>query len=178
VWKHTPKFYLDVLHLNLQLTKQNNYDIILIESEGNKMRKLNYDIKIGTRFYLPKASWQVAKIAGNYEITERRRYPDYDDGERIEYVCVSTEHPYQAPVAIAEMTLAYILGEDVEGEVNVVYSGREYQPTGLDDFRVATEYDGVECSEPFWYLGDSGERYHIDVDFETDKWCFFKLPWD
>jgi hypothetical protein len=142
------------------------------------MRKLNYDIKIGTRFYLPKASWQVAKIAGNYEITERRRYPDYDDGERIEYVCVSTEHPYQAPVSIAEMTLAYILGEDVKGEVNVIYSGREYQPTGLDDFRVASEYDGTEWSEPFWYLGDSGRKYHIDVSLETGEWCFFKLPWD
>lgn len=142
------------------------------------MRKLNYDIKIGTEFKLPKASWQVAKIAGSYRIQERK-IREYEDEEPIvSYICTSIDRPLEKPLEIAEMTLAYILGEDVNAELGVVFDGREYQPTDIDPYRVATEYCGTEASEPFWYLAENGMRYFIDVDFKTDKWCFFTLPWD
>ena len=140
------------------------------------MRKLNYDIKVGTEFRLPNASWQVAKIAGDYRIQERR-VKEYENPE-VSYICISIDQPWQKPLEIAEMTLAYILGEDVSAELGVVFDGRQYQPTEADPYRVASEYCGTEWSEPFWYLGESGVHYHIDVDFETDTWCFFTLPWD
>ena len=143
------------------------------------MRKLNYDIKVGTQFKLSRISWQVDKVAGNYEIRERKTVPDYEGDTEIEYICINLDHPWQNPVRIAEMTLAYILGEDVEGKVGVIYNGKEYQPTVLDDFRVATQYDGIEEHTPFWYLGYCGNGdYSIDVDFNTGEWCFFTLPWD
>jgi hypothetical protein len=142
------------------------------------MRKLNYSIPIGAQFRLPNASWQIEPIAGRYEVKEQKLH-DYGDGEiSVGYICVSLDRPYQNPVEIAEMTLAYIFGEDVSAELDVVFSGLEYQPTGLDPYRVATEYEGTECCEPLWYLGESPTKYHIDVDFNTDNWCFFKLPWD
>lgn len=142
------------------------------------MRKLNYNIEIGTKFKLPKASWQMADVTGNYEIQERKTKPDYEGGTEVVYICVSLDHPNQMPVEIAEMTLAYLLGEDVDGFPNITYDGKQYQPTGLDDYRVATEWDGVEYSEPFWYLVDYIDRYCIDVDFCRGFWCFFSLPWD
>ena len=76
------------------------------------------------------------------------------------------------------MTLAYLLGENVSAEVGVVFDGRQFQPTDIDPYRVATEYQGTEYSEPFWYLGESGAQYYIDVDFETDGWCYFTLTLD
>ena len=113
------------------------------------MRKLNYNIKIGTEFKLPKASWQVAKIAGNYRIQERQ-VREYEDEEPIvSYICASIDRPLEKPLEIAEMTLAYILGEDVNAELGVVFNGREYQPTDTDPYRVATEYCETEASEPF-----------------------------
>lgn len=142
------------------------------------MRKLNYDIRVGTEFRLPEASWQVAKIAGNYRIQERRVEEYEDEDPAVSYICTRIDRPWQMPLEIAEMTLAYLLGEDVSAELDVVFDGRRYQPTGIDPYRVATEYCGTEWSEPFWYLAESSVRYHIDVDFETDRWCFFTLPWD
>lgn len=143
------------------------------------MRKLNYNIPIGTKFYLPKASWQVAEVSGNYEVKERdvRIY----DGEEDEvfYICEpSDDRNCGVKLIMPEMVLAYLLGEDVDAEPNVVYDGKYYQPTGLDDFRVASEYDGTDCPEPFWYLGSCGSAHCVDVHFETGNWCFFKLPWD
>lgn len=142
------------------------------------MRKLNYDIKVGTEFHLPKASWQVAKIAGNYCVQERKIKEYEDEDPTVSYICICIDRPEQKPLKIAEMTLAYLLGEDVSAEPDVVLDGKQYQPTGTDPYRVATEYCGTEYSEPFWYLGESIMQYHIDVDFETDHWCFFTLPWD
>lgn len=143
------------------------------------MRKLNYDILIGTKFFLPKVGWQVAKVSGNYEVKEREVCSYEYDEDDIFYICEPTDdRNCGVKLKVPEMVLAYLLGEDVDGEPNVVYSGRHYQPTGLDDFRVAIEYCGTECSEPFWYLGSCGSSYCIDVDFNTDNWCFFKLPWD
>ena len=142
------------------------------------MRKLNYDIKIGMEFKLPKASWQVAKIAGNYRIQERKTMEYEDEEPIVSYICTSIDRPLEKPLEIAEMTLAYILGEDVNAELGVVFDGREYQPTDTDPYRVATEYCATEASEPFWYLAENGMCYFIDVNFETDKWCFFTLPWD
>ena len=143
------------------------------------MRKLNYDIPIGTKFFLPKASWQVAAISGNYEIKERKVCTyDYAEDE-VRYICEPTDDRNRGvKLKMPEMVLAYLLGEDVDGEPNVVYSGKHYQPTGLDDFRVATEDDGTDCKEPFWYLGSCGSSYFVDVRFDTGNWCFFKLPWD
>jgi hypothetical protein len=161
------------------LTKQKECDIILTESEVREMRKLNYDIKVGTRFELPKTSWQVAEVAGKYEITERKVHEWQGGDVEVEYICINLDRPLQNPVRIAEMTMAYLLGEDVDGEAGKVYEGVWYQPTGTDDFRVATEDEGVEVSEPFWYLGHFGNGdYGIDVDFNRGKWCFFTLPWD
>lgn len=143
------------------------------------MRKLNYDIKVGTEFRLPKASWQVEKIAGNYEVKERevRTYDDEED--EVFYHCVPADDCNRGvKLKMPEMVLAYLLGEDVNGEPNVVYSGRHYQPTGLDDFRVAIEENGAEDSDPFWYLCGGCGTYAVDVCFETGNWCFFKLPWD
>lgn len=143
------------------------------------MRKLNYDILIGTRFFLPKASWQVAKVSGNYEVKEREVRPYEYDEDDIFYICEPTDdRNCGVKLKVPEMVLAYLLGEDVDGEPNVVYSGRHYQPTGLDNFRVASEYGGTDSLEPFWYLGSWGSSHCIDVSFETGNWCFFKLPWD
>lgn len=143
------------------------------------MRKLNYDILIGARFFLPKASWQVAKVSGNYEVKEREVRP-YEYGEDdIFYICEPTDdRNCGVKLKVPEMVLAYLLGEDVDGEPNVVYRGRHYQPTGLDDFRVASEYNDPDSLEPFWYLGSWDSFHCIDVHFETGNWCFFKLPWD
>lgn len=142
------------------------------------MRKLNYDIEVGTEFKLPKASWQVAEIAGNYRIQERKVKEYEGKNPIVSYVCTCIDRPWQKPLEIAEMTLAYLLGEDVSAEVGVVFDGRQFQPVDTDSYRVATEYSGTEYSEPFWYLGESGVQYHIDVEFETDRWCYFTLPWD
>ena len=142
------------------------------------MRKLNYNIKIGTEFKLPKASWQVAKIAGNYRIQERKVMEYKDEDPVVSYICTCIERHLEKPLEIAEMTLAYILGEDVSAEVGVIFDGRQYQPTNRDPYRVAFEYCETEASEPFWYLAESSVQYHIDVNFKTDKWCFFTLPWD
>lgn len=143
------------------------------------MRKLNYDILVGTKFFLPKVGWQVSKVSGNYEVKEREvRSYEYDEDE-VYYICEpSDDRNYGVKLKVPEMVLAYLLGEDVDGEPNVVYDGTHYQPTGLDDFRVASEYDGTNYEEPFWYLGSCGSSYCIDVCFETGNWCFFELPWD
>lgn len=143
------------------------------------MRRLNYDIQIGHRFYLPRASWQVAKVSGNYEVKEREiRSYEYSEDD-VFYICEPTDdRNCSVKLKVPEMVLAYLLGEDVDGEPNVVYSGKDYQPTGLDDFRVASEDDGTDCQEPFWYLGSCSSSHCIDVHFETGNWCFFKLPWD
>ena len=142
------------------------------------MRKLNYNIKIGTEFKLPKASWQVAKIAGNYRIQERKVMEYKDEDPVVSYICTRIDRHLEKPLEIAEMTLAYILGEDISAEVGVVFDGRQYQPTGRDHYRVAIEDWGTEVSEPFWYLAESRVQYHIDVNFKTGNWCFFTLPWD
>lgn len=142
------------------------------------MRKLNYDIKVGTEFKLPKASWQVAKIAGNYRIQEREVREYEDEDPVVFYICTCIDRPLQKPLKIAEMTLAYILGEDVDAEPDVVFDGKQYQPTYKDHYRVATEDDGTEYKEPFWYLAHNGKQYFIDVNFDIGEWCFFTLPWD
>jgi hypothetical protein len=55
------------------------------------MRKLNYDILIGTKFFLPKVGWQVAKVSGNYEVKEREvRSYEYDEDD-IFYICEPTD---------------------------------------------------------------------------------------
>ena len=143
------------------------------------MKKLNYAIPIGTRFFLPQASWQVAKVSGNYEVKDREvRTYEYEEDE-VFYICEPTDdRNHNITLKVPEMVLAYLLGEDVDGEPNVVYDGRYYQPTGLDNFRVATEDDGTDCQEPFWYLGSCGYYYFVNVRFETGNWCFFQLPWD
>ena len=143
------------------------------------MRKLNYNIPIGTKFFLPKVGWQVSKVSGNYEVKERKECTyDYAEDEVL-YICEpADDRNYGVTLKVPEMVLAYLLGEDVSGEPNVVYDGKCYQPTGLDDFRVASEDDGTDFQEPFWYLGSYGNNYCIDVRFETGNWCFFKLPWD
>lgn len=140
------------------------------------MKQLNYDIQIGTHFFLPQASWQIGKFSGNYRVVERY----VNRWDEVCYVCVPTDdRNHDIEIHIPEMVIAYLLGYDVEGEPNVVYNGREYQPTGLDDFRVATEDNGTDVEEPFWYLGSRGiDTYSISVDFNTGNWCFFKLPWD
>jgi hypothetical protein len=145
------------------------------------MRKLNYNIPIGTKFFLPRASWQVAKVSGNYEVKERevRTYESAYEEDEVFYICEPSDiHNYGVKLKVPEMVLAYLLGEDVEAEPNVVYDGKYYQPTVLDNFRVASEYDGTDCQEPFWYLGSWGSSYCVDVHFETGNWCFFTLPWD
>jgi hypothetical protein len=143
------------------------------------MRKLNYDIPIGTKFFLPKKSWQVAEVSGNYEVKKRNVRPCFDEEDEVFYICETCDdRNYGVKLKVPEMVLAYLLGEDVDGELNVVYSGEHYQPTNLDDFRVATEDDGTDYQEPFWYLGTCGLSHFVDVHFETGNWCFFKLPWD
>ena len=145
------------------------------------MRKLKYDIPIGTKFFLPKASWQVAEVSGNYEVKERevRTYDIPYEEDDVFYICEpSDDRNCGVQLKVPEMVLAYLLGEDVDGEPGVAYSGKHYQPTGLDDFRVATEEDGISCDEPFWYLGSCGNLRCVNVHFETGLWCFFKLPWD
>lgn len=143
------------------------------------MRKLNYNISIGAKFFLPKANWQVARVSGNYEVKERKVCTYEYAEDEVLYICEpSDDRNCGIKLEVPEMVLAYLLGEDVDGEPNVVYDGKYYQPTGLDDFRVATEYDGTDCKEPFWYLGSRGWLHCIDVRFETGNWCFFKLPWD
>ena len=78
------------------------------------MRKLNYEIKIGTHFILPAMSWQVRKIKGEYEIKER-----IEDDDEVIFLCVGCDtRNFYVELLIPEMTLAYLLGEDVEGEVN------------------------------------------------------------
>ena len=103
------------------------------------MRKLNYIIKVGTEFRLPKASWQVEKIAGNYYIQERKVKEYENEDPVVSYICTSIDRPWQKPLEIAEMTLAYLLGEDVSAELGVVFDGWQYQPTGKDYYRVATQ---------------------------------------
>ena len=143
------------------------------------MRKLNYIIPIGTKFFLPKASWQVTKVSGNYEVKEREVRTYEDEEDEVFYICETCDdRNYGVKLKVPEIVLAYLLGEDVDAEPNVVYSGKYYQPTGLDDFRVASEYEGTDCDEPFWYLGSCGSFYCINVQFETGNWCFFKVPWD
>ena len=141
------------------------------------MRKLNYDIAVGTVFELPKMSWQVAEIAGSYKVQERKT-EEWQCGDiEVSYLCVSLDRPYQSPVEFAEMTLAYLLGEEVEADIGVIYKGIEYQPS-QECYKIATEDEGVNYEMPFWYLGHCRDKYSIDVSFETGKWCFFQLPWD
>lgn len=142
------------------------------------MRKLNYDIKVGTEFKLPNVSWQVAKIVGNYRVQERKVKEYEGEAPDVFYICSCIDRPWQKPLKIEEMALAYLLGEDMNAELGVVFNDREFQPTHMDLYRVATEEWGTEWSEPFWYLGTNNVHYFIRVDLEIGKWCFFALPWD
>lgn len=143
------------------------------------MRKLNYNIPIGAKFYLPNASWQVAKISGNYEVKERVVRPYEYEEDDIFYICETCDDRNSGvKLKMPEMVLAYLLGEEVDGEPNVMYDGKYYQPTGFDDFRIAFEDDGTDCQVPFWYLGSCSGSHTISVHFDIGNWCFFKLPWD
>lgn len=141
------------------------------------MRELNYDIQIGTQFELPRMSWQLTDVAGRYEVRERKT-EEWQCGDiEVSYLCVSLDRPNQLPIEFAEMVLAYLLGEEVEADIGVIYRGMEYQPS-RECYNIATENEGVGYEMPFWYLGHCGDKYSIDVTFETGKWCFFQLPWD
>lgn len=134
------------------------------------MRKLNYDIQIGHRFYLPPLSWQVSKVKGNYEVVGK--VDDY-------YLCVNTEKSTALKMYIPTICLAFILGEEEEGKPNVIYSGEEYQPTGLDDFHYANDNEGFNGDFPFFYCGWMGEEDRvIQCDMHLGRWCYFSLPWD
>ncbi len=133
------------------------------------MRRLNYDIQIGYRFYLPSLSWQVGRFKGNYEVVEKT--DEY-------YICVSTEKATAPKMYIPPICLAFILGEEEEGKPNVIYSGEDCQPTGLDDFHYANDDGEFDGDFPFFYCGWIGEDRVIHCDMHLGRWCYFSLPWE
>ena len=138
------------------------------------MRKLNYDIAVGTVFELPSLSWQVNEVKGNYRV----EVDDIDRWGKIYCQCVNLDSEYAPKILIPKMCVAFLLAEEVPAEANVVYNGEEYQPSGLDDFRYAQEDGEYDGNFPFWYCGHCGDKRTITCGMWTGNWCYFKLPWD
>jgi hypothetical protein len=138
-----------------------------------KMRKLNYDIVVGTVFELPSMSWQVAEVAGRYRVDEKTERA----GETY-YICVNIEKEYAPKVWLSEMCLAFFLGEEVEGIPNYVYIGEQYQPSYDDPYHFALRESGIDEDLPFWYCGHLGENRIIRSGLIIGEWCYFSLPWD
>jgi len=138
------------------------------------MRKLNYNITVGTVFELPSISWQVRAVKGNYRV----EVDDIDRWGEIYCQCVNLDSEYAPKILISKMCIAFLLAEEVPGEANVVYNGEEYQPSGLDDFRYAQEDGDCDGDLPFWYCGHCGNKRIVHCDMWTGNWCYFKLPWD
>jgi hypothetical protein len=138
------------------------------------MRKLNYDIAVGTVFELPSMSWQVHEVKGNYRV----EIDDIDRWGEIYCQCVNLDNEYAPKILIPKMCIAFLLAEEVPAEANVAYSGREYQPSGLDDFRYAQEDGDYDGDFPFWYCGHCGDKRAVRCDMWIGNWCYFKLPWD
>ncbi len=138
------------------------------------MRKLNYNIGVGTIFKLPQMSWQFPYHAlGMYQVKEK-----IDDGWEINYRC-SMINKTAPELIISEMCLAYLLGDEVPAEINVEYLGTEYQPTNHDPHpHYASEDGDVDNESPFWYFGCRGSRNSVDCQMNTEKWCYYSLPWD
>lgn len=137
------------------------------------MRKLNYDIAVGTVFELPSMSWQVREVKGNYRI----EVDDIDRWGEIYCRCVNLDLKHAPKILIPKMCIAFLLGEEVPAEANVVYKGTEYQPSASNEFRYAQE-DGENEEFPFWYCGYCGENRTVTCDMWTGDWCYYKLPWD
>ena len=138
------------------------------------MRKLNYDIAVGTVFELPSMSWQVHEVRGHYRVEA----DDIDRWGEIYCQCVNLDSEYAPKILIPKMCVAFLLAEEVPAEANVVYNGEEYQPSGLDDFRYAQEDGENDDDFPFWYCGHCGGKRTITCDMWTGNWCYYKLPWD
>lgn len=138
------------------------------------MRKLNYNIAVGTVFELPSMSWQVHEVKGNYRV----EVDDIDRWGEIYCECVNLDNEYAPKLLLSKMCIAFLLAEEVPAEANVVYSGEEYQPSGLDDFRYAQEDGDYDGDFPFWYCGHCGDKRTITCHMWTGDWCYFKLPWD
>jgi len=137
------------------------------------MRKLNYNIAVGTIFELPSMSWQVREVKGNYRV----EVDDIDRWDEIFCQCVNLDSEYAPKLLIPKMCIAFLLGEEIPAEANVVYKGTEYQPSTSNELRYAQE-DGDNEEFPFWYCGHCGEKRTISCNMWTGDWCYYKLPWD
>lgn len=138
------------------------------------MRKLNYDIAVGTIFELPSMSWQVHEVRGNYRV----EVDNIDRWGEIYCQCVNLDSEYAPKILIPKMCIAFLLAKEISAEANVVYNGEKYQPSGLDDFRYAQEDGNNDDDFPFWYCGHCDGKRIIDCDMWTGNWCYYKLPWD
>ena len=139
------------------------------------MRKLNYNIPIGTEFLLKSMSWQFPNHAlCPWRVCERIE-DDYDDD--VEFICEKVDDK-TSKLTISEMCLAYLLGEEIPAEVNVPYDGRMYQPTNRDPWAHYTQEDGDDDEYPFWYFSEYGCCSAIYCVMNTGRWCYYTLPWD
>ena len=138
------------------------------------MRKLNYNIPIGTEFLLKQMSWQFPRHARClWRVRERVE----DKWGEVEFICEKVNDE-TSKLAISEMCLAYILGEEIPAEVNVAYNGKEYQPTYQDSWAHYAQEDGDDDECPFWYFSEYDYRATIHCVMNTEKWCYYSLPWD
>lgn len=136
------------------------------------MIKMNYNIKIGMEFELPALSWQMADIEGRYTVVAA-----IDNDDEPYYICNSDETPYV--VRIDKQALAYILGEEVEAEVNKVYKGTEFLPSYNDNYYIEVEEEGLLEDLPFWYVGLNFTNHRrVDFPLWTDKWRYIGGEWE
>lgn len=138
------------------------------------MRKLNYNIPIGTEFLMKQMSWQFPHHAlCLWRVCERVE----DDYDEVEFICEKVNDE-TSKLTISEMCLAYLLGEEVPAETNVPYNGTEYQPSNRDPWAHYAQEDGDDDECPFWYFSEYGYRATIHCVMNTEKWCYYTLPWD
>lgn len=138
------------------------------------MRKLNYNIPIGTEFHLPKMSWQFPDYAlCTWRVCKREE----NRWEEVEYICEKANDP-TCKLTISEMCLAFLLGAEVPAQTNVAYEGMEYQPTRNDPWSNYAQEDNDDDSRPFWYFSGNIYKSTIHCTMNTEKWCYYILPWD
>jgi len=73
------------------------------------MRKLNYDIAVGTVFELPSMSWQVREVKGHYRV----EVDDIDRWSGIYCQCVNLDSENAPKILIPKMCIAFLLAEEV-----------------------------------------------------------------
>lgn len=130
------------------------------------MLRLNKNIQIGTPVSIPRLSWQVAKIAGEYTVVA------HESG-----VYRLRHNSYGTEISIDGIALEYLLGTKVPYEFGVTYRTEDglYPEVGDEEF--LTEDGGSDIG--FWYLGLFKNLQHISFNpGYYERFFYIKYPDD